>query len=186
MKIVFGLAGEIASGKGTTAQYIIDKYHGGSHRFSTMLRDVAKRMHLDESRENLQKISTIFRQNFHDDILSEVIANDVKDDSHEAIAIDGVRRLADIAYLTKLPEFKLVYIDADINNRYKRITKRGENTDDVKKTLEEFKEDHEREAELQIRDFKNHADYVVDNNGSFENLYKQIDKIIEKEKNASV
>jgi len=177
-KIILGLAGEIASGKGTVAKYICEKYEGSSHRFSTMLRDVAKRMYLPENRENLQKISTIFRENFFDDILSSVIARDVENDSHEIIAIDGVRRLADIAYLQKLAGFKLIYIDADIKKRFERITKRGENSDDNGKTLEEFKKDHEREAELQIKDLKNKADFVVDNNGTFEELYAQIDKII--------
>lgn len=180
MKIVLGLAGEIASGKGTTAQYIIDKYNGSSHRFSTMLRDVARRMYLEENRENLQKLSTIFRQNFHDDLLSMVIAKDVENDKHEIIAIDGVRRLADISYLKKIDGFKLVYIEADIKKRFDRITKRGENTDDTKKTFEEFEKDHQREAELQIKELKNHADYVIDNNGNFDDLYRKIDKIIEK------
>src|SRR4030042_4911787 len=187
MKIILGLAGEIASGKGTVAKYIIEKYQGSSHRVSTMLRDVARRRHLEESRENLQKISTIFRQSFYDDILSMVIAKDVeKNDNHEIIAIDGVRRLADISYLKKINGFKLVYIKTDIKKRFNRITRRSENTDDARKTFEEFKKDHEREAELQIRDLKNQADYVIDNNGSFENLYDQIDKIIKKEKNASI
>jgi dephospho-CoA kinase len=179
-KIILGLAGEIAGGKGTVAKYIVEKYDGGTHRFSTMLRDVAKRMYLEENRENLQKLSTIFRENFFDDILSSVIAKDVENDSHEIIAIDGVRRMADIAYLQKIPGFKLVYIDATMENRYGRITLRGENTDDSAKTLEEFKKDHEREAELQIRDLKNKADFVIDNNGNFEDLYKQIDNIIVK------
>jgi len=177
-KIILGLAGEIASGKGTVAKYICEKHGGSSHRFSTMLRDVAKRMYLEENRENLQKISTIFREKFFDDILSAVITKDVENDPHEIIAIDGVRRLADIAYLQKLSGFKLVYIDADIEKRFKRITKRRENSDDNEKTLEEFKKDHEREAELQIRDLINKADFVVDNNGICKELYDQIDKII--------
>lgn len=179
-KIILGLAGEMAAGKGTVAGYIEKKHSGSSHRFSTMLRDVAKRMHLEESRENLQKISTIFRESFFDDILSSVIAKDVEDDEHEIIAIDGVRRIADILYLKKLPGFRLVYIDADIENRFSRITNRRENVDDSGKSFEEFKKDHEREAELQIKGLKNEADFVIDNNGSFEELYRQIDKIIEE------
>lgn len=178
MKIILGLAGEIVSGKGTTAKYIINKYNGSSHRFSTMLRDVARRMYLEENRENLQKLSTIFRQNFHDDLLSMVIAKDVENDNHKIIAIDGVRRLADISYLKKIDGFKLVYIEAEIEKRFDRIIKRGENTDDAKKTFEEFKKDHKREAELQIKELKNHADYVIDNNDKFDDLYRQIDKII--------
>jgi dephospho-CoA kinase len=138
---------------------------------------------LEENRENLQKISTIFRENFFDDILSSVIAKDVENDSHGIIAIDGVRRMADIAYLQKITGFKLIYINASMENRFNRIKNRGENSDDNGKTFEEFKKDHEREAELQIRDLREKTDFVVDNNGTFEELYKQIDKIIEECKN---
>lgn len=179
-KIILGLAGEIASGKGTIAKYVVEKYNGNIHRFSIMLRDVAKRMYLEENRENLQKLSTIFRENFRDDILSQVIYHDVNNDSHKIIAVDGVRRSPDIAYLRKIEGFKLVYIETDIKNSYERIIKRGENTDDMNKTFEEFQKDHEREAELRIKDLKNEADFVVDNNGTFEDLYKQIDEIIKK------
>lgn len=178
-KIILGLAGEIASGKGTTAKYITEKYKGSTHRFSTVLRDVAKRVYLEENRENLQKLSTVFRKFFFDNILSAIIAKDVKNDQHKVITIDGVRRMADISYLKKTPGFKLVYIDADIEKRFERITGRGENTDDVTKTFEEFKEDNKREAERQVLDLKDKADFVINNNGSFEKLYKQIDKVIE-------
>ncbi|MDO9231074.1 MAG: AAA family ATPase [bacterium] len=180
MKKILGLAGEIVSGKGTTAKYICEKHGGSSHRFSSMLRDVLDRMYLEISRGNMQKISTVLRENFSDNILSIVITKDVEKDEHPVIAIDGVRRLADIEFLKKLPGFKLVYIETDMEKRYERIIKRGENSDDLKKTFEEFKKDHEREAELQIKDLKNHAEYVIDNNGSLEELYKQIDEIIKK------
>lgn len=179
-KMILGITGEIASGKGTTAEYLIKEHNATSHRFSTALRDVANRMHLEESRENLQKISTIFRENFDDNILSRVIYEDVKGDENKLIVIDGVRRMADIEFLKKLPGFKLIYVDAEMKNRFERITKRGENSDDNTKTFEEFQKDHEREAELQIKDLRNKADAVLDNNGSYEDLYKQIDKIVKK------
>lgn len=177
-KIILGFAGEISSGKGTAAKYLVEKYAGSTHRFSTMLRDVAKRMYLEENRENLQKISTIFRQNFSEDILSKVIFHDTQNDEHEVVVVDGVRRFSDIEYLKTLPEFKLVYIDASLEKRYERIVGRGENADDSSKTFEEFKKDQEQEAESQIRDLKGKADFVLDNNGSLEDLYAQIDKII--------
>lgn len=177
-KIILGLAAELAGGKGTVAKYVVEKYSGSSHRFSTMLRDILSRIYLPDSRENMQKLSTILRQNFGEDTLAKVIAEDVKNDDHGVIAVDGVRRPADILYLKKIPGFKLVYIDADIKNRYKRIVKRRENPDDVTKTLEEFQKDQEGEADAQIRNMKDHADFVVDNNVALEELYKQIDKIV--------
>lgn len=179
-KIVLGITGEIAGGKGTIAKYLMEKHSATSHRFSTALRDVANRMHLEETRENLQKISTIFRENFDDNILSRVIYEDVKNDDNNLIVIDGVRRMADIEFLKKLPGFKLVYVDAQMKIRYERITKRGENADDNAKTFEEFEKDHQREAELQIKDLKDKADVVIDNNGTFDDLYKQVDEIVKK------
>lgn len=182
-KTVLGIAGEIASGKGTTTKHLVEKYGASQHRFSTMLRDVAQRMHLEENRENLQKISTIFRENFSDDLLSQVIYHDVEADPAEIVVIDGVRRMSDIEYLKKLPGFCLVYIDTEMEKRFERLTHRGENTDDATKTLEEFKVDNEREAERKIKDLKTDADFVVDNNGSLEDLYSQIDVIISRCKN---
>ncbi|MBU2028530.1 AAA family ATPase [Patescibacteria group bacterium] len=179
-KIIFGLAGEMASGKGSVAKYLIKKYKGNAHRFSTMLRDLAKRMYLEESRDNLQKISKIFRQNFGEDILSKVIYQDVKNDRHKAVAVDGVRRAPDIKYLQTFPHFKLIYIETDLEKRFARTKARYENSDDEGKTFAEFKKDQKKEAELQIRGLKIKADFIVDNNGSFKNLYAQIDKIITK------
>lgn len=177
-KIILGLAGEMASGKGTVAKYLVKKHKGNSYRFSTMLRDVAKRMYLEENRNNLQKISEIFRQNFSQDILSKVIYQDVKNDSHLIIAVDGVRRSPDIKYLQTLPNFKLVYIETSLEKRFERTKARFENSDDETKTFAEFKKDQKKEAELQIRGLKAKADFVIDNNGSFKDLYAQIDKII--------
>jgi dephospho-CoA kinase len=177
-KIILGLAGEIASGKGTATHYIKEKYNGSTHRFSTMLRDVLDRLYIEQTRESTSTLSTILRQNFGEDIMAKVIFHDVKNDSNMIVAIDGVRRKADIKYLKELPEFKLIYIEATMENRYERIHVRGENADDNQKTFEEFKHDHERETELQIKDLGSIADFVIDNNGTIEELFEQVDKII--------
>lgn len=179
-EIIFCLTGEMASGKGTVAKYLVKKYQGNAHRFSTMLRDLAKRMYLEESRNNLQKISQIFRQDFGEDILSKVIYQDVKNDRHKIVAVDGVRRASDIKYLKTFPNFKLIYIETGLAERFARTKARFENSDDEGKTFAEFKKDQKKEAELQIRGMKVKADFVIDNNGDFKELYSKIDKIIAK------
>jgi dephospho-CoA kinase len=179
-KIILGFTGEIASGKGTAAKHMVEKYGSGYFRFSTILRDVLKRLHLEESRGNTQKLSTLLRQNFGEDILSRVISKDVADDRHEIIAVDGVRRLSDIKHLKDVRGFRLVYIEADIEKRFERIVKRGENVDDRNKTFEQFKKDNEGEAEAQIKGLKAHADFVVDNNCAIGELYGKIDGIVKE------
>lgn len=176
-KIIIGLAGEIASGKGTVSKYIIEKYQGSSHRFSTMLRDVLGRLYMEESRDNMSRLSTVLRENFGEDLLAKVMFHDAQRDKNAIVVIDGVRRKEDIKYLENLLHFKLVYVEADMKVRYDRITNRGENSDDKQKTFAEFEKDHQLETELRIRDLKVDADYVLDNNGRVEDLYAQVDAI---------
>ena len=176
--MILGLAGEMASGKGTVAQYLMEKNHSSSHRFSTMLRDVLTRLHLEHSRENLQHLSTMVRKTYGEDTLARVMAEDVKKDNAEIIVVDGVRRMDDIVYLRELEGFKLVYIDADIRKRYERIIARNENIDDHGKTFEQFELECQDESEVQIAILKNHADVVIDNNGDVDALHTQIDALL--------
>ncbi len=177
-KIIIGLAGEMACGKGTAAKHIEEKYQASSYRFSTMLRDVMGRLYIEQTRNNISKLSTVLRQNFGEDLFAKVMAKDVQKDKNEVIVIEGIRRLADIEYLKKIPQFKFIYIDADMRKCYERIIKRGENTDGNNKTFEKFAEEHNLETEIQIKDLKNYADFVIDNNEDFNHLHEQIDKII--------
>ncbi len=168
----------MASGKGTITDFVLKNYNGRNFRFSTILRDILNRLYLEETRENLQKLSTLLRDNFGQDILSSAIAKEAKNSEDKILIIDGVRRLSDIKFLKDFSGFKLIYIEADVEKRFQRISTRGENPDDNTKTFERFKKELEQESEIQIRGLRDFADYIIDNNGSFEELYAQIDKII--------
>ncbi|NTW27022.1 MAG: AAA family ATPase [Candidatus Moranbacteria bacterium] len=177
-KLILGITGEMGSGKGTIAKHASLEHKASTRRFSTILRDLLDRVYVEQTRENISTISTILRKNFSEDILAKAMYHDTENDTHKIVIVDGVRRLADIAYLRELPHFKLVYIEASMENRYERIVKRAENTDDAAKTFEQFKKDHELETELQIRDLKNYSNYVVNNDGTYADLYDQVNKII--------
>lgn len=182
-KIIIGFIGKLACGKGTIAKYCQEKYSAKTFRFSTMLRDVLDRLYVEKSRENLQDVSLILRQRFGQDLMSRVIAEDVNKDSNKLIIVDGVRRPSDITYLEKNPNFYLVYVTADSKMRWERLVKRNENAGDDKKTYEQFLQDEKAEAETQIEGLGQKAKYTIDNSGSFEELYKQIDEIVKTAKN---
>ncbi|MFA6537396.1 MAG: AAA family ATPase [Patescibacteria group bacterium] len=179
-KIILGFVGEIASGKGTACAYITKKYSAGTHRYSTILRDVLDRLYIEKSRENMQKVSLILRENLSQEIFARVIAEDVKNDPAEIVCVDGIRRLPDIAHLQQLPNFYLINIIADEKTRYKRIVLRSENSDDKNKTFTQFQKDHEAETEQTIRQIASHSTITLDNNGTREDLEKNIDALIEK------
>jgi dephospho-CoA kinase len=179
-KIILGFVGEISSGKGTACQYLQKKYGAPSYRFSTMLRDILTRLYLPISRENMQDLSLGLRQTFGDDTLAKVIAQDVNQNPAELISVDGVRREPDIKYLREIPGFHLIYLTADQKIRYQRIVDRGENTDDQGKTFEKFQQDEKAEAELYIAATAKIADFTITNNGTFEELYQQLEDILNK------
>jgi len=177
-KIILGFVGEIASGKDTSVDYLVAKHKATQYKFSGMLRDILKRLHLEVNRANMQKLSQTLRENFTQDILSKVIAYDVANDQNSIIVINGIRRHSDVTYLKNLPNFYIIHISADIKIRYERIIKRHENKDDQDKTFEQFKKDHEAEAELEIINISKEAKYTINNNGDFMALHKQLDDLL--------
>lgn len=184
-KIIIGLVGEMSSGKSTITEYLKKKHRAVTFRFSDMLRDVLNRMHLDHTRQNLQTISTILRQNFSEDIMSRVLALDVKESNAPLIITEGIRRPSDIVYLKALPGFHLVAVHADEKIRYERIVTRGENPDDATKTWGQFQHESQAEPEQKIKEVMKEAPDMVDNNGTIKELYKQVDALFQKYQNNS-
>jgi len=179
-KIIIGIVGEIASGKGTAAEYLKDKYNAAIFKFSTSMRDIAGRLYLEPTRENIQKVSTVLRAGFGEDIFAKVMANDAARSDSEMIITDGIRRPSDIVELAKLPGFHLIAIAADEKTRYERVKLRNENRNDANKSWDDFKKDAIAEPERQIRDIAAKAEFTIENNGTVEDLYKKLDAIVAK------
>jgi len=179
-KTVFVFCGLMASGKDTSADYLKNKYQASIYSFSTMLGDTLKRFYLDFNRDNLIKISEMIRQTFGEDIMAKTMAKDVENDTNNIIVVSNARRPADIEYLSKLPNFVLVEISADPETRYRRLVNRSQKTDDSTKTFEQFMTDHQRSTELSILEVAKQATEKIDNNGSAEELHKQLDTLVNK------
>ena len=177
-RLIIGFAGKIAAGKTHSSKYLINKYQADSCRFSSSLRDVAKRLYFPEDRETLARLSLILRQAFGEEVLAEVIFNDAKNAKADLVVIDGVRRQEDIKHLRSLPNFKFVYIEADSKIRFERLNKRGENIDDKSKTWEQFLADHKLETEQSIPPLKKLASEVIDNNGPVAELESKLDSLV--------
>lgn len=179
-KIILGFVGDLSSGKGTLAEYLHKKYSCNTYRFSTMLRDVLDRIYVEQTRHNIQLISTVLRENFGQDVMSKVIAQDVTNDQNNLVVVEGIRRPTDITYLKELPGFHLIYITAQPKIRYERAKIRNENAGDAEKTFEQFLEDEKAEADKLIKELGTQAEDTINNDGNFEELYAQIETLIEK------
>ena len=179
-KNILGFVGLLASGKGTAAKYLEEKYYADTFRFSTMLRDLCNRIYIEQSRDNLIKMSEIIRGTFGEDTMAKVMAEDAKNAKSNITIVEGIRRMADIEHLSKLPNFILIEIFANPKTRYERLIKRGENSDDNNKTYEEFLKHHKRQTEMSIPEVAKNATEKIDNNGSIEDLHQQLDNLVKK------
>lgn len=177
-KVIIGVAGEIASGKDTAGKYIAEKYNALSLRFSQPLRDILDRMSLPQNRENMAKLSLYLRKAFGEDVFSKVLLAESEASQNAMIVIDGVRRLPDIIHMETNTHFYFIYIDASADIRYERLIQRRQNTDDATKTPAQFTKDALLETESQILELKERADFVINNEGTLEELERQIDDII--------
>ena len=118
------------------------------------------------------------RKAFGEDILSKGLIVEAAKSDKDIVVVDGVRRLPDIMQMQASEGFYFIYVEASPEKRYERLTQRHQNSDDAGKTLAQFEKDALLEAESQIRDLKEHADFVVNNDGTLEELQKQIDDIV--------
>lgn len=178
-KIILGISGEIASGKDTVSKMLREKYGFGALMFSNILRDILDRLYIEQSRNNLAKLSMHLRKCFGEDTLSRVILKDAESIESEYIVVDGVRRLADIIHLEGNGNFYFVYVEASPEVRQERIVSRGQNTDDSTKTVLQLEKDQNLEAEAQVCSLKERADFVINNDGTIEELQAQVDKMVE-------
>jgi len=177
-KIIIGLVGPIASGKGTVKAYLQEKYGATEFRFSSILREALDVLGIEKTRDNLIDLSTWGREKSGDDMLAKAMAKKIATSDEKIIVIDGIRRLGDIDHIKEMEGFHMIAIDADPETRYKRSVTRNENPGDAEKNFYTFTKDHEKEAERTIPETMAAAEAKIDNNGELNVLYSQIDKIM--------
>ena len=174
-KIIIGMIGKAGSGKDTVADYIVKKYEYKKTSFATPLkiivslisgwsydfvdgkedrqsRETLKHYKYDMTcREMMQYIGTdLFRKQFNENIWVNTARNYINNHSENIIVTDC--RFENEINLIKEMGGKIIIIKRDnINNVNK----------------------HESEKKLEIDDA-----YIIENNGTLEELYLNIDKII--------
>lgn len=127
-RIVIGLVGPIASGKGFLGKYLEDRgffYTSTSDR----VRDEAKRRGIDSARENLQDIGNQLREDFGVAVLVERCLILIPDET-KLVVIDGMRNPGEVRFVKDKLDGQIVGVDAPVALRLKwyleRAKRRGE------------------------------------------------------------
>jgi len=160
--------------------YLKEKHNASSFRYSDPLRKTLEIFDLEISRDNMQTLSTVLRHNFGENLLAKAMLKQSKDANAEIVVVDGIRCFTDIENFSCLKNFHLVYIATDQKTRYRRYGLRNENIGDEAMTFEHFEKKDQAEADRQVPEVAKLAKFTIDNNGTLEELYQQIETILKK------
>lgn len=181
-KIIIGLTGTKASGKGEIIKYL--KSIGFVDlSLSDIVRQEAKKRNLEITTPNLQDIGDELRKKGGTGILAKIISEKLETDykNKSKIVIDSIRNPGEIKYFIKKfkKTFHLIGVDADEKIRLKRYL----NREGV--TKKEFEKDNnrdigkwQRKTGQQVEKCLNKAEIIIKNNGSLANLKKELHLIL--------
>lgn len=179
--MIIGFTGSLGSGKDTAADYLKKKGFA-YYSLSDILREECHKRNLEKNRDNLIKIGNELRTKFGPDFLSKRILERIEKDKVDKAVIVSLRNPKEVEIFKKRGDFILLNIAAPLTIRFERIRKRAGDRDKV--SFEKFKVQEDMEMisqdpnRQQLRAVMEMADYIIDNAGSLEDLYAQIEEKI--------
>jgi dephospho-CoA kinase len=178
--MVIGFTGQLGAGKGTATKYLVEKYGAVSRQFSGPLRDIITRLHQTITREHMQDLAKALRGVFGTNVLAETLLSDLKSETAPIAVMEGFRYLDEYKIMRQHPHFVFVAIEAPFDVRLGRVQQRPENVGDSQVTAELFAKQHEHETEKAIPELISKADHHINNSGTIEQLYAQLDALMAK------
>lgn len=167
-----GLTGPNASGKGEVAKFLATA--GFSvHSLSDVVRDEATLRGLEHTRDNLIGVGVELREAHGPGALARRVLPRLGGRS----VVDSIRNPGEVEVLRGLDRFLLLGVDAPLMLRFERSVRRGRRGDGA--TLEEFaakeaRENSTTEAGQQLLRTLALADFVIDNDGTLDDLHRQV------------
>src|SRR3989338_8400869 len=185
--LILGITGTLGAGKGTVVEYLV-RQHGYAH-FSAreVIVEEIKKRGLPEIRDTMREVANDLRAQFGVAYVLEQLFKKAAASGVAQAVLESVRTLGEIEMLRKIKDehkFYLLGVDADPKIRYARMSERGTTTDDV--SFEDFLRQEHLEsidtdpAKINLPACLKRADFVLDNNGTKKELYRQVGRELEK------
>ncbi len=179
---IIGITGTLGAGKGTIVDYLREHYGYKHYSVRGYLIEEANRRGMEQlNRDTFVIVANDLRATHSPSYITDQLYLQAKENGENAI-IESVRTPGEVESLRQHDHFLLFGVDADPKIRYERIVGRGSETDKV--SYETFIENEEREMSSTDPNHQNigrcmqMADYVFQNNGDFDDLYRQLEEVI--------
>ena len=178
--MIIGITGTLGAGKGAIVEYLAQK---GFRHYSVreFLTEEINKRSLPINRDSMVLVANQLREINSPSYIIEKLMEKAKQEGGNSI-IESVRTQGEAE---KIKEGGiLLAIDADLQIRYSRISGRQSETDRI--SFERFREDERREIFSTDPNKQNlsacikMADFVLNNDGTLEDLHRQIEEVYRK------
>ena len=181
---ILGIAGTIASGKSSLAEYLI-KEHGFLHlSLATPVYEEASRRGLGTTGKDLQDVGNSLRHYYSTTILVDRLSRRIQALPRESnLVLTGIKNIDEVSKLRRWPNFRLISVDAPIEVRYQRAIVHG--APRAPSSREEFDRLDSRDRGVgepewgqQVDACIASADFPIQGGGSLEELYPQLEEYL--------
>ncbi|GAC1412617.1 MAG: hypothetical protein NVSMB66_2120 [Candidatus Doudnabacteria bacterium] len=177
-KRYLGISGPILSGKSSAANFLEEKFKADHLRFSELIDEILDVLDLPNSRINEQDLGVLLKELFGEEVLSNALTERAKSSLSPIVLFDGLRKKQELDFLKTLPGFKFIYIKSSPEKRYQRLLHRNEKINESKQSYEQFLETQNHDADKQMAELEQHADFIIVNESTPQYLEEQLTKIL--------
>jgi len=178
LKLVLGLTGPNAAGKGEAADYL--RRRGFTvHSLSDIVREEAAAEGFPPEREHLIRIGNRLRAEEGAGVLARRILSRLE----ERAVVDSIRNPAEVEVLRSIEGFHLLGIRAPMELRFSRSVARSRPGDPVSLEAFESREAEENSSDpgaQQLEAIFRLVDQVIENTGVLDELHHGLDRILDQ------
>jgi dephospho-CoA kinase len=132
---------------------------------------------IEVNKDNIRDFSLRARKEFGNDVVAKWTMEKIKSLPEKDILIVGLRSADEAKYFKKSESVAIISVIAPKMMRFERLKER-KRADDPE-TYTDFENREKKEKQFGIASAMEHADYVIRNSGTIEELQAKVEKVIE-------
>ncbi|MEA3504232.1 MAG: AAA family ATPase [Bacteroidota bacterium] len=179
--IIIGITGTLGAGKGTIVEYLTQQKGFDHYSVRDFLIAEIKNRGLEVNRDTMTSTANELRANNSPSYITDALFSIACKKGQSAV-IESIRTPGEIESLKEKGKFVLFAVDADKQTRYKRITARKSETDNI--SFETFIANEEREMnsndpnKQNLRKCIKMADYIFNNDSTIKELNTKVEETL--------
>ncbi|MCE4609653.1 MAG: nucleoside monophosphate kinase [Desulfurococcales archaeon] len=179
MVLMISVTGMPGSGKSIVAKRISEKIGWPIYSMGDIVREEVRRRGLELTAENIEYVAKKLREELGLAAVGILLRKKIESQREklEGVVVDGMRSVYEARELANIGELCIIAVHASPMTRYRRMIERGRRGDI--RGWEDFVLRDRYNLSFGIGELIALADFMIVNEGDLEDLYKNVDNIIE-------